>query len=87
MPYSLLLQRSRIGTILALICLLAGLVTALYAQNNDPFLVATCSSYINKKAGESLEKRVGLYFNASDLVQEIPKTMKSLVGSVVVTRM
>ena len=58
---------------------LAGLVTALYAQNSDPFLVASCASYINKKAGEALFEKVGLYFNASDLVEEIPIVMKSLL--------
>lgn len=57
---------------------LAGLVAALYAKN-DAFLSATCASFINKKAGESLSERVGLYFNASDLVAEIPKVMKELL--------
>lgn len=58
---------------------LAGLTAALYSQNNDPFLVAVCSSYVNKKAGESLAQRVGLYFNSSDLVEEIPRVMKNLL--------
>ncbi len=56
---------------------LAGLVAAL-ATKNDLFLAATAGSYINKKAGESLFRKVGLYFNASDLVDEIPKVMKEL---------
>jgi hydroxyethylthiazole kinase-like uncharacterized protein yjeF len=54
---------------------LAGLVAALYCKN-EAFLSACAGSYINKKAGESLEKKVGLYFNSSDLVDEIPKVMK-----------
>lgn len=54
---------------------LAGLIAAL-ATKNDPFLATIAGSFINKKAGESLEKRVGLYFNASDLADEIPKVMK-----------
>lgn len=58
---------------------LAGLAVALYAQNSDPFLVAKAASYINKKAGESLFEKVGLYFNASDLVEEIPIVMKELL--------
>ncbi len=58
---------------------LAGLVASLYCKNDDPFLVASAASYINKKAGESLEKSMGIYFNASDLVSEIPKVMKDLV--------
>lgn len=58
---------------------LAGLVAALYCKNDDPFLVATCASYLNKKAGESLFKKVGYYFNASDLADEIPKVMGNLI--------
>lgn len=58
---------------------LAGLVASLYAKN-DAFLSACAASYINKKAGESLEKRVGIYFNASDLADEIPHVMKELLS-------
>lgn len=57
---------------------LAGLVASLYTKNNA-FLAACAASYINKKAGESLAERVGLYFNASDLLNEIPKVMKELL--------
>lgn len=57
---------------------LAGLTAALYAKNNA-WLSACAASYINKKAGESLFERVGLYFNASDLADEIPKVMKELI--------
>lgn len=55
--------------------ILAGLTSAFYAKN-DSFMSAACASFINKKAGESLEKSVGIYFNSSDLVGEIPKIMK-----------
>src|SRR5260221_4987942 len=55
---------------------LAGLVAAL-ATKNDPFLAAKAGSYFNKKAGENLYKKVGFYFNASDLVEEIPIIMAS----------
>lgn len=57
---------------------LAGLVAALYCKN-DAFISASAGSYINKKAGESLYKKVGLYFNSSDLVDEIPVVMKKLI--------
>lgn len=57
---------------------LAGLVAALYCKN-DAFLSASTASYINKKAGESLFKKVGYYFNASDLASEIPTVMKELL--------
>ncbi len=56
---------------------LAGLIAAL-ACKNELFLSATAGSYINKKAGESLYDRVGYYFNASDLADEIPKVMKDV---------
>ncbi len=57
---------------------LAGLLASLYCKN-DAFLSACAASYINKKAGESLEKSMGIYFNASDLALEIPKVMRALL--------
>ena len=57
---------------------LAGLIAALFCKN-DAVLSACSGSYVNKKAGESLYKRVGYYFNSSDLVDEIPKVMRELI--------
>lgn len=57
---------------------LAGLVVSLYSKN-EAFLSAVAGSYINKKAGESLFKKVGYYFNASDLANEVPKVMKEFI--------
>lgn len=59
---------------------LAGLVASLYCKN-EAFLSACTGSFINKRAGESLYEKVGLYFNASDLVDEIPKVMKKYISS------
>ncbi len=59
---------------------LAGLIAAL-ACKNDLFLAAAAGSFINKKAGDSLYKKVGPYFNASDLADEIPKVMKEFIPS------
>lgn len=56
---------------------LAGLIAAL-ACTNDPMRAALAGSFINKKAGETLYKTVGPFFNASDLAAQIPKTMKDL---------
>lgn len=56
---------------------LAGLVTAFYAKN-EAFLSACAASYVNKKAGESLAKKMGLYFNSSDLADEIPIVLSHL---------
>jgi len=58
---------------------LAGLVVGLFAKN-DAFTSACAASYINKKAGESLEKKMGIYFNSSDLAAEIPIVMKDLLS-------
>ena len=57
---------------------LAGLVAALYCKN-DTFTSAISASYINKKAGEELFKKMGYWFNASDLADQIPETMKELL--------
>jgi hydroxyethylthiazole kinase-like uncharacterized protein yjeF len=54
---------------------LAGLIAAL-ACKNDMWLAATTSAFFNKKAGEALFQKVGYYFNASDLADEIPVVMK-----------
>jgi hydroxyethylthiazole kinase-like uncharacterized protein yjeF len=57
---------------------LAGLIAGLAAKN-DLFLAAATGAYINKMAGEALFERVGPFFNASDLANEIPQVMKQLL--------
>ena len=57
---------------------LAGLTASFYCKN-ETFLSAASASYINKQAGEKLYKTMGLYYNASDLANEIPKVMKKLI--------
>lgn len=57
---------------------LAGLIAAL-ACKNDPFIAAVAGSFINKAAGDELYKTVGSFFNATDLANQIPKTMKELL--------
>lgn len=57
---------------------LAGLVAGLYGFTDDPFTAATVGSYVNKTAGDTLYKTVGLFFNASDLAAQIPKTLKNV---------
>ncbi len=58
---------------------LAGLTGALFTRRNDPLLTAAAASYINKKAGEALEKKNTWFFNSSDLVKEIPKVLKEIL--------
>lgn len=56
---------------------LAGLIAAL-ACKNEPFLATIAGSFINKKAGDELYQKVGPYYNATDLAEEIPIVMKQL---------
>ncbi|OIP97649.1 NAD(P)H-hydrate dehydratase [Candidatus Wirthbacteria bacterium CG2_30_54_11] len=51
---------------------LAGLTAAL-ACTNDPYLAAKAAVFLNGLAGDRLQKRVLYYYNASDLISEIPK--------------
>ena len=57
---------------------LAGLIAAL-ACKNEPFLATIAGSFINKRAGDALYEKVGPYFNATDLANQIPTTMKALL--------
>lgn len=57
---------------------LAGLVAALYCTH-DAKTAAVVASYVNKAAGDALYEKVGPYFNASDLVEEIPGVMWKLL--------
>lgn len=59
---------------------LAGLTAALYCKN-DAITSAVLGSYCNKKSGEELSQKVGNYFNASDLVEQLPLTMKKIMAS------
>ena len=57
---------------------LAGITASFYCKN-DAFLSASSASYINKLSASRLYKTMGLYYNSSDLVVEIPKVMKELI--------
>ncbi|MFH1366963.1 MAG: NAD(P)H-hydrate dehydratase [Patescibacteria group bacterium] len=53
---------------------LSGLVAAL-ACKNDLFLAGQVGVLINGLAGDNLYKKVGVYYNAGDLIEEIPKVL------------
>jgi NAD(P)H-hydrate epimerase len=57
---------------------LAALIASLYCKN-DAFLSACAGSYFNKKAGENLFEKVGLYYNTSDLADELPHILKEFI--------
>jgi NAD(P)H-hydrate epimerase len=52
----------------------AGLTVALLAKN-DPFLAATASSFIVKKAADMLFRKVGTNYNSDDLASQVPLAM------------
>ncbi|MBD3245338.1 MAG: NAD(P)H-hydrate dehydratase [Candidatus Moranbacteria bacterium] len=54
---------------------LAGLIAA-FCSGNDPFYAACAAVFVNGLAGDRLKEKVSYYYNASDLIQEIPKTIK-----------
>ncbi len=53
---------------------LAGLIAALYCTHSAVVSVVI-GSYTNKKAGDELYDSVGPFFNSSDLVAQVPKTL------------
>src|SRR3990167_1390005 len=53
---------------------LAGLITAFLCRN-DAFTAAAAGIYLNGAAGDDLYKKIGPYFNAEDLLEQIPKTL------------
>lgn len=54
---------------------LAGIVAGLYAKSPA---MASCvvASQANKRAGEELEKKMGVFFSASDLIAEVQRSIK-----------
>jgi len=64
---------------------LAGLIAAL-ACKNDPWTATLAGSYINKRAGDELYEKVGPFFNATDLANQIPVVMKELMSTRLKTR-
>lgn len=54
---------------------LAGLIAGL-ACKNDLYLAAKVGTFLNGLAGDQLFERVSYYYNASDLADQIPKTIK-----------
>lgn len=58
---------------------LAGLVAALYCQH-EALTSAVVASYVNKQAGEALWQSVGPYFNAGDLLAQVPRTLWGLLS-------
>jgi hydroxyethylthiazole kinase-like uncharacterized protein yjeF len=57
---------------------LAGLIAALSCKS-DSWTATLAGSFINKKAGDALYTKVGPFFNATDLANQIPLTMKELL--------
>lgn len=59
--------------------LVAGLTVAMLAKN-DAMLSAAAANFIVKKAGEELEKKRGIMFNADDVAEMVPLIWKRYIG-------
>lgn len=57
---------------------LAGLIAAFFCKN-PAFTSAAGGIYINGLAGDDLFKKVGPYYNAEDLTEQIPKTLWKII--------
>lgn len=57
---------------------LAGIVCGLYAKSPA---MASCvvASYVNKRAGEELEAKVGPFFSANDLIPEVQRALGKML--------
>lgn len=56
----------------------AGLTVALLTKN-EPFLAASAASHVIKASADEIHSRVGTFFNADDLAEEVPRTLSSLM--------
>jgi hydroxyethylthiazole kinase-like uncharacterized protein yjeF len=59
---------------------LAGLISGLYCNNGASTSIAS-GTYIIGAAADDLYKKVGTFYNAEDLINQIPLTLKKLVNS------
>ncbi|MEX1052447.1 MAG: NAD(P)H-hydrate dehydratase [Patescibacteria group bacterium] len=57
---------------------LASLCCSFFAKNN-PLLSATLSSFLVKKTADGLFLKQGYWYNVSNLIEAIPKTLKDLI--------
>ena len=60
---------------------LAALTAAFYCLTDDPYVAASSGVFVNGLAGDELYERVSRFYNAEDLIEQIPKTLKRLVKS------
>ena len=59
---------------------LAGITAALVAKKNPLLNAAAAAAYINGKTGEKVAKKKGYSLVASDLIEELPGTIKKMAG-------
>jgi len=57
---------------------LAGLTAAFYCLTDDPYLAAATGVFVNGLAGDELFEKVGHFYDAEDLVKQLPKTLVRL---------
>lgn len=57
--------------------ILAGLATA-FAAKSDPLVSAVMASFVLKRAADELSEDMGYWYNISNLIDKIPRTLKQL---------
>jgi NAD(P)H-hydrate epimerase len=57
---------------------LAGLITSFYSKNS-PLLSVIISSWLLKKTAEELFSEKGYWYNISDIIENLPKILKTIV--------
>ena len=61
---------------------LAGLIAGVYATN-DALIATSAGTYVNGAAGDELYKKVGTFYDAEDLMNQIPITMHKILKSLI----
>lgn len=57
---------------------LAGITATILGRSQNPYRSAVAASFLNSYAGDLLEAEMGQHFTAQDLVESIPKALRSL---------
>lgn len=58
---------------------LAGLTASFYCISEDPYLAAASGVFVNGLAGDELYKKVGRFYDAEDLLKQLPRTLNKLM--------
>lgn len=58
---------------------MASLIAAFYCLTDDPYIATAAGVFVNGLAGDDLYEKVNRFYDAEDLVKQLPKTLARLV--------